>query len=60
MSAYHQLLACPLVLQIDDVICEQPLRRFHITYRHLKFKLKLGHLSLVSANILIIDVLYEN
>ena len=24
MSAYHQLLACPLVLQIDDVICEQP------------------------------------
>ena len=24
MSAYHQHLACPLVLQIDDVICEQP------------------------------------
>ena len=24
MSAYHQLLACPLVLQIDDVICELP------------------------------------
>ena len=24
MSAYHQLLACPLVLQIDNVICEQP------------------------------------
>merc|ERR1711986_10007 len=24
MSAYHKLLACPLVLQIDDVICEQP------------------------------------
>ena len=24
MSAYHQLLACLLVLQIDDVICEQP------------------------------------
>ena len=23
LSAYHQLLACPLVLQIDDVICEQ-------------------------------------
>ena len=27
MSAYHQLLACPLVLQIDDVICEQPWTR---------------------------------
>ena len=25
MSAYHQLLACPLVLQIDDVISEQGL-----------------------------------
>ena len=24
MSAYHQLLACPLVLQIDDIICEPP------------------------------------
>ena len=24
MSAYHQLLACPLVHKIDDVICEQP------------------------------------
>ena len=24
LSAYPQLLACPLVLEIDDVICEQP------------------------------------
>ena len=24
VSAYHHLLACPLVLQIDDVICELP------------------------------------
>ena len=24
MSPYHRLLACPLVLQIDDVICEPP------------------------------------
>ena len=25
MSAYYQLLVCPLVLQFDDVICEQQL-----------------------------------
>ena len=25
MSAYHQISACPLVLQFDDVICEQGL-----------------------------------
>ena len=24
MSAYHQLLACPFVFQIDNIICEQP------------------------------------
>ena len=31
MSAYYQLLACPLVLHIDDVICEQPwTKNYHL------------------------------